>query len=202
MCIQPSFRPHHLSTNQYCKNENVAGVEDFCLAAIDLNLVDVSDTNDTVHSGRSFEILFPDTSDKMVLRASTAEDATEWVRILKELKATPAPAADGSGAAPPPAPVEGSPSNATEDEATDEAKYMVKQARSSILVVDENLVSPLGVGDRPIAMRAQSRKAAAIEQQEVPEEVKNKTAMPSLPPSFSFLDASVTLIVVPAALPT
>ena len=53
---------------------------------------------------------------------------------------------------------------------TDEAKYMVKQARSSILVVDENLVSPLGVGDRPIAMRAQSRKAAAIEQQEVPEE--------------------------------
>ena len=119
--------------------------------------MDIVEPNATQSSGRNFEILLPDSDggdpDKIILQASSEEDASHWCTVLKKLKEAPVASssvADSSGQ-------EGGTvaMSTPDDEASDaveETKYMVRQARSSIYVVNNEDSA------RPISLRAQSRK--------------------------------------------
>jgi hypothetical protein len=147
----------------YFKNENVAGSSDYCLAAVDLKLVDITEP-EAEGSGRVFKIVFPDDEGEMSLRAETREDATSWVKSLKKLKEK---SLSSSGDAPPfvsegassavsesgSMAGEGGGAGNEDEEDEDEEEYMVHQARrGSVFIVEEQ-------GQQVLSTRVLNRKA-------------------------------------------
>jgi len=81
---------------KYFKYENEASNIDYCLAAIDVKLVTITDPYaektafGTAKEKCMFDIVFPD-GEKKVLKAERGEGAKQWVEALTKMKEAPLP---------------------------------------------------------------------------------------------------------------
>ena len=82
---------------KYFKYEKDASNIDYCLAAIDIKLVTITDPYGektalgTSKEKRLFDIIFPDGDEKVVLKAEKGDGAQRWVDALRKMKEAPLP---------------------------------------------------------------------------------------------------------------
>jgi hypothetical protein len=85
---------------KYFKYEKDASNIDYCLAAIDIKLVTITDPYGektalgTSKEKRLFDIIFPDGDEKVVLKAEKGDGAQRWVDALRKMKEAPLPVQD------------------------------------------------------------------------------------------------------------
>jgi hypothetical protein len=88
---------------KYFKNEKDTSNIDYCLAAIDVKLVTITDayeektTFGTAKTKCMFDIVFPDGEEKVVLKAENEEVAKRWVEALQKMKEAPLPLQESWG---------------------------------------------------------------------------------------------------------